>query len=286
MNSTYLRSAAARTLISIVFLICALGIGVQVSAFPPAPHHLYYGLVRDEYGTPIQSTNAQIVFESPAGTLIKSPLAPGLAPGLNYRLRAPMDAGVTASAYKPGALRQSVPFRIKVVIGRTVYVPMEMVVSESRLGEPGGRTLLNLTLGEDSDGDGIPDSWERAAIGMSGGGAIGDFRPGDDADRDGLSNYDEYLAGTYAFDQENSVRLDPAGMRDSAPILEFTAILGRSYAIVGSSDLVNWTAIDFRIPGVEQPQSLYQATDVRLLRIEVVSPVGTDAPKFYRLMLR
>ena len=30
------------------------------------------------------------------------------------------------------------------------------------LGKPSETTRLDLTLGEDSDGDGLPDAWERA----------------------------------------------------------------------------------------------------------------------------
>jgi hypothetical protein len=39
----------------------------------------------------------------------------------------------------------------------------------SKLGEPGKRTHLDLTLGEDLDGDGIPDAWERALLAALGG---------------------------------------------------------------------------------------------------------------------
>ena len=32
--------------------------------FPPAPHHVIYGLVRNEYGEPLSMSGAQIIFET------------------------------------------------------------------------------------------------------------------------------------------------------------------------------------------------------------------------------
>ncbi len=39
-----------------------------------------------------------------------------------------------------------------------------MVGSFADLGKLGGTTILDLTLGVDRDGDGIPDSWEEALL--------------------------------------------------------------------------------------------------------------------------
>ena len=39
----------------------------------------------------------------------------------------------------------------------------------SALGRPGESTRIDLTLGEDRDGDGLPDAWERTLITASGG---------------------------------------------------------------------------------------------------------------------
>ena len=50
---------------------------------------------------------------------------------------------------------------MKVQIGASVYLPMEMMISQP-IGQPAGVTRLDLTLGVDSDGDGMPDAWELA----------------------------------------------------------------------------------------------------------------------------
>ena len=103
-------------------------------------------------------------------------------PGANYYLYVPMDAGSNNDLYKTSAMRPAVSFRIKVKIGNTIYLPIEMSGNFSKMGQPGQRTRMDLTLGEDVDGDGIPDAWERALIEQNGRAkTIEEVRPGDDA---------------------------------------------------------------------------------------------------------
>ena len=68
----------------------------------------------------------------------------------------------------------------------------------------GERVRLDLNLGEDKDGDGLPDAWEEWQLYIAG------RRPGPngwdlslitrdgDFDGDGISNFNEYIAGTFA----------------------------------------------------------------------------------------
>ena len=252
-----------------------------LSAYPPAPHHLFYGMVRDEFGSPI-AAGAEVILETLSGVQIKTTVIPNLEPGVNYRLAVPMDAGITSDLYKPTALRPTVPFRIRVRIGTVNYLPIEMIGDMSRMGQPGQRTLLNLTLGEDTDGDGLPDAWERLLNPD-----LTKVRPGDDSDRDGLTNLQEYLAGTYAFDPKDGFTLNIVRLNNGAPVLEFTAIRGHTYTLQGSPDLKSWTTQSFRIPaeGADAPvRGNYPAADVRKLQIEGISDVGQPVPRFFRLM--
>lgn len=268
-------------------ILVALALFITAAhAFPPAPYHLFLGMVRDEYGNPILSDNAELILETTTGVVIKTKLEKNLEPGTNYRLPVPMDAGITSDLYKSTALRPAVPFKIKVKIGATTYLPMEMVADFSKMGQPGETTHLNLTLGEDLDGDGIPDAWERALLEMlNNGQGLTDLRPEDDADGDGLSNLDEYLSGSFALDEKNGLFLDLIQITNGAPVLEFTAIRGRNYVIEGSSDFHTWTPIDFRLAGSTEVQQIYRATDVRILQVEAVAQPGQTL-KFFRLMLR
>jgi hypothetical protein len=274
---------------SSLLILGLLLVGLPTFAFPPAPNHTFYGLVRDEMGDPIVVTNAVVILETLTGIQIQSRVIPYLAPGLNYRLAVPMDAGLTADNYKPTALRPTVSFRMKVKIGTTVYLPLELRGGYANLGRPAQRTHLDLTLGEDTDGDGLPDAWERALIDMLGGGlTFADIRPGDDSDGDGLTNLQEYIAGTYAFDAQDGLRLDAAGLDAGHPLLDFMVIRGRSYTILASADLQTWIPVDFRLAGSDPnaaSMSSYAATDVRILRAEVVQPPGQPTPlRAFKLM--
>lgn len=271
---------------------CLLGLLLVASAwaYPPAPHHLFYGSVRDEFGTPVEDKSAVVILETAAGVKVKTQVVPGLEPGVNYSLAVPMDSGITDDLYKPTALRPMVPFKIWVKMGNTIYLPMELKGDYAQMGQPGKRTHLDLTLGEDSDGDGLPDAWERVLLALAGGGkSLKDIRPEDDFDGDGLSNLGEYLAGTYAFDSQDGFTLKVLGAEMDVCRLEFMVITGRSYTVLGSPDLETWLPVEFRLttdaPGTPA-WSYYRATDVRVLRVEVVPAPERPGMRFFKVMVR
>ncbi|MCX7867153.1 MAG: hypothetical protein N2438_08505 [Limisphaera sp.] len=269
--------------------LCVAGLALAgVShAYPPAPHHIIEGVIRDPYGVPLSAPSARILFETATGRVVETRLRPEMGRGLNYTLTLPLDAGVTPELYRPSALQPLVPFRIRVRIGSTTYLPIEMRANLATLGQPAQRTRLDLTLGEDRDGDGLPDMWEYALIQQLGGGqTLQDIRPGDDLDRDGLSNLQEYLAGTYAFDPGHALLLDLREVQAGQAILEFTAVTGRTYQILVGHDLQTWSVVPFKVAGsTEAPATEYRANDIRLLRVQVSLPdAGSNAPpRFFRL---
>lgn len=271
-----------------VIAACLLAL-TTVVAFPPAPHHLIFGQVRDEWGNPLTVENAEVILESASGAKTRSLIVPRLKPGVNYQLEVPMDSGLRNDLYKPTALKPAVPFKIRVRIGQTLFLPIQMVATTAVLGEPGKSTRIDLTLGEDSDGDGLPDAWERALIAQTGGGrGLADVKPGDDSDRDGLSNLEEYTAGTYAFDERNGFSLKIDAIRGQAAVLKFTAVTGRSYSIHASDDLVTWSQISFRMTsdataGFER--SVYSATGVTPVEVEAPLPAGVEGSRYYKLLV-
>jgi hypothetical protein len=254
-----------------------------VEAFPPAPHHTFFGMVRDELGRPIEGEKVEVLFETSSGRLVRTGVGLGL-PGINYRMRVPMDAGTTADLYSPVAMRHAMPYKIRVRVGAQVYLPIEMVGDLGKMGQPGEETLLNLTLGEDTDGDGLPDAWERALLGP--GGNISDINPGDDTDGDGMSNLDEYISGNYAFDKEDGLKLDIVQKAEAGTVLEFMGIQGRTYTVKGSPDLKAWSDLAFQVDGEEGEFKHVRANKVRKFRITVPSEEAGAPVKFFKLMVQ
>lgn len=272
---------------SLLRLFCGLLIAVGAArrpahAYPPAPFHLIYGMLRDQYGTPITLAGTEVVLETSAGVTVKVVINPGIEVGANYRLEVPMDAGLLAGPYQPTALRPFVPFRIKVRVGTATFLPIEMTGDYSKLGQPGQRTRINLTLGEDSDRDGLPDAWERLVNPE-----IADVRP-DARAANGLTYLQTYYAGTYVIDPVKGFELSILGFHGGAAILEFLAVTGRTYSLVGSPDLQTWKPVQFRVSanGTTGPvQERLLASTVKTVRIEAVGDGVEPAPTFFRLVL-
>lgn len=266
-------------------LACALGwlaAPVPLRAFPPAPHHEILGMVRDEMGNPLQALGARVVLETPAGVRYVGSIAPLTRPGINYRLYIPLDTGVTADLYKATALQPAASFRISVYLNGKLYLPIEMRGNLASLGQPTESTRLDLTLGEDADGDGIPDAWQKTLAKRLGVG-MDQVKPGDDPDGDGLSNRDEYLAGTYAYDPAEGFELKAERDADGTLSMAFLAVQGRSYSLLGSVDLHEWHPVEFVVVaagGTSGPLSTFQSADVRTTHIRPLAGIGGEVRLF------
>lgn len=272
-----------RTLSWSPFLLVTLSLlTLQASAFPPAPHHQFYGTIRNEYGSPLPS-GAEVILETASGKQFKDYTVAGIDAGVNYRLSVPMDSGSSADLYQPTALRPSVAFRLKVRIDGVTYLPIEMKGDYRELGRVGGSSRVDLTLGEDSDNDGLPDAWERL-INQD----ISKVDPKGDADDDRMNNLDEYLAGTYAYDSSNGLELKIIRFNEGRPVMEFLGVTGRTYSVHGSQNLDGWNGVSFRViaegeAGTER--SLLQVRQVGRIEIEAVAPEGTPMPRYFRVMV-
>jgi len=253
-------------------------------AYPPAPYHVIYGLVRDEYGVPISLNNAQIIFESTNGVQVTGTIVPNLEPGVNYRVILSMDSGTMPDLYKITALKPTVPFRIRVKIGATTFLPIEMVANYANLGKPAQSTRIDLTLGVDANGDGLPDAWQQLLIAMLGPGAL--TGPNQDADGDGISNLNEYLAGTYAWVPQEGLRLSLVRRSGQGAVIQFFGTAGQTYSVQGTTNLVNWADLSIRVPAgdTNAPTVVdYLNPASQNLETEVVTPVGLAPAMFFRV---
>ncbi|HEX5221315.1 MAG TPA: lamin tail domain-containing protein [Verrucomicrobiae bacterium] len=121
----------------------------------------------------------------------------------------------------------------------------------------------------DSDGDGLPDSWEQ-----DNGTFV--FIPdgNDDPDGDGLTNWQEYLAGTHPQNASSALRFSQITASGGKVTLQFFAVSNRSYSLLykPSLDAVQWSKWS-DIPA--------HATN-RV--VNLTNSIPGDASRFYRLV--
>jgi len=272
-------------------LLLLAGTGLAALAYPPAPYHVIYGLVRDQYGTPLLTSQIQILLQTSSGIRLQTPVSPGLAPGVNYQIQVPMDAGLTSVPYRATALAVSASFKIYFVSGGTTNAPIQMTGDYSHLGKPGQSTRIDLTMGIDANRDGIPDAWEYAFLDQLGTNlSLSDLHAGLDLAHDGRTLLQEYLLGNYPFDPGSAFTVKLISVRAGAPVLEFNTMTGRSYTVMGSPDLAQWTPLSFREAADNSTgptRSFYAATKIETVQVQVVLPApGPNPPRFFKILLQ
>ena len=273
-------------------------------AFPPAPFQTLHGMVRDEYGKVLKVDGASVVFSKDGKQLLRVPIESGSLLNQNYQIRLRMDMQrIGTVKYNDLAQNPGQQFTLAVRINDILYQPLEMS-NPPTVGKPGERTRLNLTLGVDSDGDGIPDAWKISQL--SAAGIMPDengwrfdllLRDGD-FDGDGISNYTEYIAGTYATDSSDYLSLKLVEKQPRSVRLSFYSIIGKTYSLEASSDTKNWVQVSHYTSNPEPtvvsegdapaaapvPQFSYEATNTHA--VEIFSGLRSDTQTFYRLQVR
>ncbi len=278
-----------------------------VHAFPPAPFHTLYGTVRDENGQALRADGGEIVFARDGTEFLRTPITETARLDQNYQIRLRMDMlRFGTLSYTGLANSTGTAFSLGVVLNNVVYYPIEM--SQPRaIGHPGERVRLDLTLGVDSDNDGLPDAWEQSQL--YAGGILPDENGWDlsltdrdgDFDGDGISNWQEYIAGTFATDPTDYLALQIIGTTTAHARLRFFGIYNKVYSLESSTDLQTWTPTslflsnpepppidpedydpDPFVPPVAQASLRAEGTDF----IELYTPADTSGRTFYRLQVR
>jgi hypothetical protein len=121
----------------------------------------------------------------------------------------------------------------------------------------------------DSDGDGLPDSWELANN-------TDRFTPDADADpdEDGSTNRDEFLAGTDPQSAASRLELQVTSATPGLTQLQFLALANRSYTVLYKNSLEN--------PGWTKLRDIPSAGNDRMETIDDDIPVTSQ--RFYRLV--
>lgn len=271
-----------------VFFLAALR---PADALPPAPPHTFFGDVRDEFGFLLPADGSKVVV-SQGGQIVAQEAILGPGNGFNYRIELAMDLRLAGSAdYISTAVATGEILTIRVDVGGVAHVPIEVSATGPAVGAPAQATRLDLTLGVDSDGDGLPDAWEINELyygGASpgpGGWDLAAIAPDGDYDGDGFSNRLEYIAGTYATDATSFHRIRIASLGDAEVEFRIHTMLGKNYALESSTDLKAWVPVDMRLAN----QSGYSARVQSSTTGEVsafCARTPAAAKSFYRLVAR
>lgn len=277
---------------------------LALHAFPPAPFYTLYGMVRDENGQTLRVEGAVVVFYKNGAEVMRQTIAESearLDQNYQFRLRMDMQRSGTRS-YSSLANSPGSTFSLVILIHDIPYYPIELSGPIApTIGSPGERIRLDLTLGIDSDGDGIPDAWEQSQL------YAGGIMPGPDGwdlslldrtgdfDGDGLDNQSEYIAGTFATDNTDFLALEIKEKLPTSVRLQFFSIYGKVYSVESSSNLVTWTPVslylrnpdstdsdDIANPPVPQASLLADVTNIVDIYADGNSPTRT----FYRLKVR
>jgi len=282
------RSGFAKGLSSGRFLV-ALGLGALIPAahaFPPAPYYTIFGDVRDEFGNLVAAGGGAVVLSVNAREIARYPIAGVSGQDYNYQIRMRMDMSRLGTAsYSSLALNTGATYTLAVDIGGVIYLPIEMSTPPS-VGNAADRRRVNLTLGADSDHDGLPDAWEQMQLYMAGRGLddLAAISPAADFDGDGLSNYQEYIAGTYAADATETFFLRVKSASATSVSVEFFTITGKIYSMERSSDLKVWSPVDFSV-GAAAAAASHTAGGVGVTEASI-SKTAADTQVFYRLKVR
>jgi hypothetical protein len=249
-----------------------------------------FGIVRDQMGMTLASDHAEIILLRDGVEIGRGPIWNGLRAELNYELDIRLDAARTSTRlYTDRAVPAQGLFSIAVSLGGQRFYPIE-ASGALQAGVGGERTRLDLTLGEDTDGDGLPDAWEYWQLYQMGeypgspGWDLARVTPGGDLDGDGISNFQEYLAGTFAGDATDRFEMVMKAVHADSVELEFFAITNKVYTIEESSDMETWRAVPFAVSAGGPEGVFHRAPEVRITRAFV--PRQPEANRFYRLTVR
>jgi hypothetical protein len=240
---------------------------------------IVYGVIRDSYGLRLSPDSAMVGAFLGTNETARTTIKPQPA-GANYRFEVNVSDPITAGGNEiiPGsavAIRARIGSVLQASIGNNTFT-----------AQGNGSTVnINLILGVDSDGDGLPDDWERLMIANSGGqvSSLAQVGPGQDLDRDGVPDDQEFWNGTFAFLPDDLLRIESLTRHVNGRLsFSFQPIQGASYSVEFSAGLhaPAWILcpISLTETGALSPGSVTGGTQSLRLFFEPGSPT-----RFWRL---
>jgi len=270
---------------------CWLLLAPSAYAFPPAPYYTIYGMVRDQVGQTVLAEGAEVILLKGGVEVGRTPITSGLQLEQNYELRMRIDHNRSGTTfYTDKAVAAQGLFSLVVAMNGSLFYPIE-VAGTLTAGKGSERVKLDLNLGEDSDGDGLPDVWEEWQLSQAG---LFPDENGEwdlslidsngDFDQDGQSNRLEYIAGTFAGDATETFELTIKEKQPESVRFEFYGITGKVYTIESSLDLKTWTRVPFTVGAPGEASNGYQATEVGI--VSAFTAPRSSTVEIYRLSVR
>lgn len=274
---------------SLVLFLTAVS---PLHAFPPAPYYTLYGTVRDQVGQTLTAEGAVLILLKGGEEIGRTPINSALQLDQNYELQIRIDHNRSGTTfYSDKAVAALGLFSLVVQMNGVLFYPIE-VSGNLTAGKGGERVRLDLNLGEDLDGDGLPDTWEQWQLyqagyfpDANGNWPINLITRNGDFDGDGSSNLVEYIAGTFAGDATEKFALEIKQKLPASVRFEFYGITGKSYTIERSVDAKTWVQIPFSIATPAAGAISYTATGVGILSA-YTTPLADTTKEFFRLSVR
>jgi hypothetical protein len=271
-------------------LVCAFALFsyLLALAFPPAPPSIIYGSVRGEFGFSLTDGRTEILLLADDKVIQRSRVSESRIMGENYRLTLPIDLNPASGIYSVAALTPGDSTVYSFVAEREgTRIPVLRVESGDVSPESAAVKRIDFILGEDSDGDRLPDAWERlqvATFGLETDDPLSILGTGD-FDHDGLSDFDEYIAGTFAIEFQDgfNFRIINAYEDDRVELM-FLAIQNKKYRIEGSTDLITWSPVSFSVDSSSDVTDIFLANNT-VYQMVMTEPGTTEAKVFYRLLV-
>lgn len=198
------------------------------------PSVIVYGQVRDAYGIRLASGEQISAFKgtNEAGRTYAVASPDGMSYHLSMDVYDPSTAA--SNQVQPGDAVQ-----MKVKIGAN----FQPTIGTNGFAAPGNGApvRVDLVIGTDSDGDGLPDAWEQMAVANSGGGAtnINQVGPGRDLDGDGMPDDQEFWYGSFAFLAGDELRITTFDPDSGRYRFSFLTVGGVAYAVEQTTNLLS-----------------------------------------------
>jgi hypothetical protein len=278
---------------ALLTIVTGLMSGGSAQAFPPAPSYNLYGMVRDQVGQTVTAEGAQIILLKDSVEIGRTPINSVQGIDQNYDLNVRIDQNRTGTTlYTDKAVAAEGLFSVAVEMNGARFYPIE-VSGSLTAGKGAERVRLDLNLGEDSDGDGLPDVWEQWQLFQSGRSPDNNGRwpielitKDGDFDGDGQSNRLEYVAGTFAGDATEFFKLEIKEKLADKVRFEFYGITGKTYAIERSTDNQTWLRIPVSTGTAESAAAAgWTASSVGVASAFVAATTGAEK-EFFRLSVR